>query len=579
VRRLLALALLLAAPAPAAAELPRLDVDRTGGRPTIATTDGREVLLRGVNVNQLGDYFQFDPQQPTVFELTEADFEGIARAGFDTVRLVTNWSAWQPERGSFDQAYLARVREAVRLAERHGLYTVIDMHQDAWGKAIATKPGEACPPGFGPAVGWDGAPAWATITDGQTTCRVQDTRELSPAVAQAFTNFYLDRDGIQTQLVETWGRIARAFARDTAVAGFDLLNEPHPGYAAVGGQTAPLGRFYARAIDAIRAGEREGGGFPHLVVFEPSVVWSGAGADAPVPPGFSADRRLVFSPHLYNESITLDTRAGARAATIEEGWDAARETAALYDAPLWSGEWGWFGEPSADVGKVRRFVAEEDASMHGSAWWVWRQTCGDPHVAGAPTFSGSLNRYACPGSRPLGLNTTFTTLLGRARPRFAPGRLTQVRSDGERGTFDVRGLAREGDACGLELWVPGERRPFLRAEGVAGLAARKVPGGWWVTGCARGSWRVDGQAEAGTEPRACTSRRVITATLRGRGALRSVRVRIGDGRAVRAPARRRVRIDLRGRPAGTVVVRIEAVTRAGRRLSEQRTYRTCVTRR
>ena len=88
---LVALLFLLIA-APASAQLPALTVER-GDDPAITDTQGREVLLRGINVNQLGDYFQADPKQATVFPLAEQDFARIAALGFNVVRLVTNWSA------------------------------------------------------------------------------------------------------------------------------------------------------------------------------------------------------------------------------------------------------------------------------------------------------------------------------------------------------------------------------------------------------------------------------------------------------------------------------------------------------
>ena len=49
--------------------------------PRSSTRRGREVLLRGVNVNQLGDYFQADAALPTVLPLSERDFRRISRAG------------------------------------------------------------------------------------------------------------------------------------------------------------------------------------------------------------------------------------------------------------------------------------------------------------------------------------------------------------------------------------------------------------------------------------------------------------------------------------------------------------------
>ncbi|HEV3000727.1 MAG TPA: cellulase family glycosylhydrolase [Solirubrobacteraceae bacterium] len=556
------LALALAAAAPTHAATPRLTVER-GDRAAIVDDAGRQVLLRGVNVNQLGDYYQADPALPTTIPLAERDFEEIARLGFNVVRLVMSWSAFQPERGAFDEGYVARVREAVRWAARHDLYVVLDMHQDAWGKHVATPPGYRCEPGLAPAVGWDGAPLWATLTDGMTTCRANETRELSPAVAQAFESFYADREGIQSELVATWGRIAAALGGEPNVAGYDLLNEPHPGFRVGVNQGVPLGRYYARAIEAIRAAET---GPPRIAFFEPSVLWSGFGNDTTPPPGFTPDGDVVFAPHLYSESISVDQGA----TSIEQGFDNAERAAAAYGAPLWSGEWGWFGPPEQSRARLERYLAEEDARRLGGAWWVWKQACGDPHVAGYPGASGSLNPTECPSGRPLGLVTGYTDLLRRAYPRFAPGRLTELRSDWRSGRWSLRGRAGDG-SCRLEVWVP-DGEPDLAADGVGDLRAERRPGGWLVTGCARGAYALSGApAEASRAPAAaapCRSRRRIVIHARGR----VVRVRTRGVRPRRVTARgRRVVVDLRGSRRGRIVVTIRL--RGGR--VERRVYRTC----
>jgi endoglycosylceramidase len=567
------------APATAAAAPPRLDVDRSGPQPVIADAEGRQVTLRGINVNQLGDYFQADPQQPVTFPLTAGDFADIARLGFDHVRLVLNWSALEPSRGAFDAGYLERIRAAVRQAEDHGLRVVLDMHQDAWGKTIATPPGETCPPGLGPAVGWDGAPAWATFTDGLTTCRAADTRELSPAVAQAFQSFYLDRDGIQTALVQTWAKLAAAFAGDTNVIGYDLLNEPHPGFLAGADQSAALGRYYAAAIEAIRAAETRAGGFPHLVFFEPSVVWSGFGTDATPPPGFTSDERIVFAPHLYAESITVDQKLGISSVSIEQGFDAAEQAAERYDAPLWVGEWGWFGDPAKERPKMDRFNRQEDERLiAGSAFWVWKQACGDPHTVGYSGAAGALNRLDCPGDKPLGLATPFTEALGRAYPRAAPGRLTQLQSDAAARRFALRGSDPvTSGSCELEVWFPGDAEPALAGTNVAGLRTRRVDGGWLVTACARGDYALSGrpgERAPAAARESCRSKRVIRMTARRpRGGVRRVRVRASLGKLrIRG---RRITLDLRGRPRARVVVVITVIARDGSRHVDRRAYRTC----
>jgi len=247
----------------------------------IVDADGRQVLLRGVNLNTLGDYYQDDPELDATFPYDEADFAEMATLGFDVVRLLVSWSLLEPEPGQIDDAYIARIHDAVDAAAAQGLYTVIDMHQDAYSKFVATPEGETCPDDLQPAVGWDGAPEWATLTDGRSTCN-NASRESAGAVVAAWNNFWADTDGIQGHLVDVWQRLGEEFAAEPAVAGYDLLNEPGFG-PGVDDTNIAMAAFYGRAIEAIRAGEAAvPDSTPHLVFFEPAILWSGLG-DAPVP--------------------------------------------------------------------------------------------------------------------------------------------------------------------------------------------------------------------------------------------------------------------------------------------------------
>src|SRR5213079_394749 len=102
-RRIASIGLIAAAILASAADasaLPRLHATR-GDSPAIVTADGRQVLLRGVNVNQLGDYWQQRPDIAATLPLTEADFAEIRSLGMDVVRLIVHWSKLEPERGRF----------------------------------------------------------------------------------------------------------------------------------------------------------------------------------------------------------------------------------------------------------------------------------------------------------------------------------------------------------------------------------------------------------------------------------------------------------------------------------------------
>ena len=186
--------------------LPLTVLRAPGSAPVIGDSAGRQVLLRGVNVNQLVDYGQPDKSKPTVRPLSEADYAQMAsQYGFDVQRLNLSWSQLEPARGQFSQAYIARVRQAVDWAAAHGIYTVLDMHQDTYSKYVTAAPGTTCRLGATPEFGNDGAPAWATLSDGAKGCGFQG-RDLSPNVEQSFTNLYDNTDGIGTAVRRRLGR-------------------------------------------------------------------------------------------------------------------------------------------------------------------------------------------------------------------------------------------------------------------------------------------------------------------------------------------------------------------------------------
>jgi hypothetical protein len=459
-----------------------------GSAPVIGDSAGREVLLRGVNVNQLVDYGQPDKSKPTVRPLAETDYAQMAsQYGFDVQRLNLSWSQLEPARGQFSQAYIAQIRQAVNWAAAHGIYTVLDMHQDTYSKYVTAAPGTTCRPGATPEFGNDGAPAWATLSDGAKGCGFMG-RDLSPNVEQSFTNLYDNTDGIGSQFADAWGVLARAFAGDTAVAGYDLLNEPGPGNSPGVTSALLLGRLYQQVITQIRAGESAApGGFHHLAIFEPSILWSGLGFDVTPPAGFSSDAGLVFSPHLYSQSITMDQGLGVTLVTIEQGYALAERTAAAYGVPLWSGEWGWFGTSAGVASDFDRFLNQQNAGQLGSAIWVWKKACGDPQSSSTDQEEGGINLYSCATGKDLPSPVFQATALGQAYPRSAPGRLSALTSSPA--GVDLY-LAGTGTGV-LDVWIPGAGRPAGSWTGLSGVTLAAQPGGGWrLTGSAAGSYTL-----------------------------------------------------------------------------------------
>ena len=108
---------------------------------------GRVRIFNGMNIddNRIGDTFRYD--------LNEEFFEKYAAHGFNLIRLAVQWANIEPEPGQYSESYLASLDRVFRLAERYGVYILLDSPQDLYA-------------GFGGVGGGDGAPAWACLTDG-----------------------------------------------------------------------------------------------------------------------------------------------------------------------------------------------------------------------------------------------------------------------------------------------------------------------------------------------------------------------------------------------------------------------------
>ena len=410
---------------------------------------GNQVLLRGVNVNQLVDFYAPRPEVPVTTPLTDQDFAGIASYGFNVVRLGLSWSALEPKRGEFDQKYLAQISAAVERAKDEGLYVVLDMHQDSWWNE-GTPPDWTCRPGTTSMWGYDGAPRWATITDSAPRCQFQ-SRDISPASDRAFQNFYFDTEDVQAAFIEAWGVLASAYGADPTVAGFDLLNEPGFGETAPATTSLLLGRFYDRAIAAIRAE-----GAPQIVFIEPSILWSGMGFDT------GPASRFTATP--ISSSRRISMRSPSRST---HRW-------ALRPSWGWSGNLGSANAPQAittphsgrastGFGAIRKTASPSLRATPrsrikyriGGAYWVWKQACGDPQN-GVQDIGDGLVIQDCASGNFSGTNDGLLDILSRSYPQSAPGTVTSLDSHGSK--MVLAGSAGE-HSCGLKVWVPGDAKP------------------------------------------------------------------------------------------------------------------------
>ena len=149
----------------------------------LVDASGRVVTLHGVNeVAKAAPYF------PASVGFGDDDAAFLAAHGFSAVRLGVVWEGLEPSPGAISSAYIDHIAVTVHVLAAHHIFVLLDFHQDGWG----------------PATHGNGAPAWATITDGLPNPPVTFPLYYveNPALQRAFENFWKNRaapDGVGLQ--------------------------------------------------------------------------------------------------------------------------------------------------------------------------------------------------------------------------------------------------------------------------------------------------------------------------------------------------------------------------------------------
>ncbi len=406
----------------------------------IVDSQGRVRIFHGVGVM---DYSPPNLPAAMGFGIKDADF--LAGHGFNLVRLGMNWSGIEPRPGVFSQRYLASILGTVRLLAAHRIYTLLDWHQDDWGLA---------------ANGIDGAPAWATLTDGLPNPALGYGFGMlgDPAQQRAFDNFWADASGpdgvgIADRFAAMLAFYGARFRRQPYLLGYDTFNEPNAGTqwttcagpAGCPGFDAMLSAWYRRVVPRLRAADPD-----HLIWIEPNVFFDfAANTNLRDPQG--GDSNTGFDFHTY---CLGDGAAAALPPVPGNGPGCAVEeklnlnNAMAYQrrsgTALLNSEWG----ATDDTGVVDRQTAEFDQDMLGDVFWDYNNLV--PNVRGQP---GGRNQ-----DRPL------LVALDRPYPQVIAGTPSGWEWDSATGTFTLHYASRLPNgrsATGLttEVYLPALHYP------------------------------------------------------------------------------------------------------------------------
>jgi endoglycosylceramidase len=423
---------------PAAPGLPWLHVAHPAGQlPYIADPQGRRVILRGAVVAGLVDWwsgvdkadltpapaFPIDPAEYTgrcppnsdrvrVPPVCEDDFPEMARLGFNVVRLGVSWSLLEPQPGEYSRSYLDRIAQVVGWARANDIYVVLDLHEDAYSRYLPRPVPAPLPNGTPPSLSdHDGAPAWAVMTDGLPSERFIGQREINPAMGAAFTNFWVNTwvagaqgaapgRGLQDHYIGALAALVARFQDDSGVAGYNVFNEPWPGFVAPPTfDDLLLLPFYRRALDAVTGSgdglpcpasspALAGCGYPdlglhdtrQLFFLEADHLRSQLDFQTGLPLPVSSAGNLVYAIHAYTHKFTLDALMGQapRQATYpfggyEQSYADAEGEARSVGAALFVDEFG--NEPAADGLLLANQLREQEEHLTGSTYWPWKENC------------------------------------------------------------------------------------------------------------------------------------------------------------------------------------------------------------
>ncbi len=181
---------------------------------------GRERIFVGVNVVDKCAYSEENGKNFGC-KIDDDFLSKMTGNGMNILRLGTTWSMLEPEPGKYNDEYLDDVLRIFDLCEKHGVYVFLDMHQDLFSAKC-----------YG-----DGAPEWATITDGYEPKPIKlvwaEGYFWRKATHRAFDNFWNNTEyqgkGLQDYFSDLWKHVAQKFANHPALFGFDIFNEPFLG--------------------------------------------------------------------------------------------------------------------------------------------------------------------------------------------------------------------------------------------------------------------------------------------------------------------------------------------------------------
>jgi endoglycosylceramidase len=390
----------------------------------LTNSDGQVVTLHGLN-----EVYKIAPGDPLASGFNDDDAAFLAENGFNAVRVGVIWSDLEPEPGVFDTTYLNSIESTVQTLGNHGIYSIIDFHQDAYSTAF----------------GGEGAPDWAVQTDGvaNPSLPFPYNEFFNPAEQQAWESFWSNADapngiGLENNYSQMLEYVANAFNGDPNVAGFELMNEPSPGVSSFLStlfgnpffDSQQLTPFYDQGADAIRAVDPS-----TPIFFEPNVL---SNAGVPTDLGHVDATNTVLSFHDYCE---FDLGPLGCIPSVGGIVGNAENYAEAQGIPAFLTEFG----ATSDQAEI--LAPMQGADQHLIGWTEWAYSGqGDITTSASPPGSESLVYNPADPLTGANINTANLDTLAEPYPQLVSGTPTSYSFDN--GTFQFSYSTAEADGLG-----------------------------------------------------------------------------------------------------------------------------------
>ncbi|MFC1474917.1 cellulase family glycosylhydrolase [bacterium] len=320
---------------------------------------GRQVILRGVNAgmrSKLPPFFPFEPEPD--FETSLNKYADILQSlGMNVVRLLIMFEAAEPERGTYDEEYLAKYDAMIDAFAERGFYVIVDSHQDVFSRRF-------CGDGF---PDWVLAPKYRDERH-KSNCLVWENRYLSPQVLNSFDRLWGNTDGVQDRYIEFFKMLAARYRNRPEVIGFEPINEPFVGWWGLTHygtwHEKQLYPFFERVAAAVHSVDQRFIIFTDICPMENPGTWK---KDRERP---DIDN-LALAPHYYDMGYMkfLWFNPGGGIEKMREGLAKHTALSRAWGVPSFVGEYGVsMHRDDAAQYLTRLYTVYDEMELSGSIW-------------------------------------------------------------------------------------------------------------------------------------------------------------------------------------------------------------------